>query len=160
MSTHRSNKTIGWDVCLNFRNRMDQTANVLSYPQRPLTTTRLSDYALSNQLPTGMNAAVAIACYSGYNQEDSVLINKSAMTEDCSTVSRSRPLIPMRRLITRTIWNTRLKRLIRPIHLFVRNWILDSLTRTELCLRAHTLTATMSLLAKQSTTKPKNMMIV
>ena len=30
-------------------------------------------------LPTGMNAIVAICCYTGYNQEDSVIINKSAV---------------------------------------------------------------------------------
>ena len=32
-----------------------------------------------NDLPTGINAVVAIACYSGYNQEDSVIFNKSSM---------------------------------------------------------------------------------
>ena len=63
----------------NFRNRMDKTANVLSYPQKALVSTKLSDFSLSNQLPTGMNAIVAIACYSGYNQEDSIIVNKSAV---------------------------------------------------------------------------------
>jgi len=63
----------------NFRNRMDGTSNVLSYPQKPLVSTKLSDYVFSNQLPTGMNAIVAVGCYSGYNQEDSIIINKTSI---------------------------------------------------------------------------------
>ena len=39
----------------------------------------MSDRVFSNQLPTGINAIVAIASYSGYNQDDSVMINKSAL---------------------------------------------------------------------------------
>jgi hypothetical protein len=31
------------------------------------------------ELPTGINAIVAIACYSGYNQEDSVIMNQSSI---------------------------------------------------------------------------------
>ena len=63
----------------NYRNRMDGTANVLMCPQKPLIQTRLSKYTMVNDLPTGINAIVAIACYSGYNQEDSVIFNKSSM---------------------------------------------------------------------------------
>ena len=39
----------------------------------------MSDHVFANQLPTGKNAIVAIASYSGYNQDDSVIINKSAL---------------------------------------------------------------------------------
>ena len=63
----------------NYRNRMDGTANVLMCPQKPLIQTRLAKYTMVNDLPTGINAVVAIACYSGYNQEDSVIFNKSSM---------------------------------------------------------------------------------
>jgi DNA-directed RNA polymerase II subunit RPB2 len=31
------------------------------------------------ELPAGINAVVAIACYTGYNQEDSVIMNQSAI---------------------------------------------------------------------------------
>ena len=31
------------------------------------------------ELPAGHNAIVAIACYSGYNQEDSVMMNQSSI---------------------------------------------------------------------------------
>ena len=32
-----------------------------------------------HDLPFGHNAIVAIACYGGYNQEDSIIMNKSAV---------------------------------------------------------------------------------
>ena len=63
----------------NFRKRFDIAAHVLYYPQKALVTTRLNKYTMSNDLPTGINAIVAIASYTGYNQEDSILINKGAM---------------------------------------------------------------------------------
>lgn len=34
---------------------------------------------LRSELPAGQNAIVAITCYSGYNQEDSVMMNQSAI---------------------------------------------------------------------------------
>lgn len=63
----------------NYRNRFDTFAYVNYYPQKPLITTRLSKNVYENKLPAGMNAIVAIACHGGYNQEDSIIINKSAL---------------------------------------------------------------------------------
>ena len=63
----------------NFAQRFDTTAHVLNYPQKPLCRTMPMSYMHSNDLPAGHNAIVAIMCYSGYNQEDSIIFNQSAI---------------------------------------------------------------------------------
>jgi len=63
----------------NYQQRMDTVSHILMYPQKPLVQTKVSDLFRINELPSGQNAIVAIACYSGYNQEDSVIMNQSAI---------------------------------------------------------------------------------
>ena len=61
----------------NYQVRMDTLAHVLYYAQQPIVGTKILDYVNSSELPSGQNVIVAIACYSGYNQEDSVIMNKA-----------------------------------------------------------------------------------
>lgn len=63
----------------NFNKRIDTMGNILNYAQKPLVYTKLSKYTYSNELPSGTNAIVAIMTHTGFNQEDSVIINQSAL---------------------------------------------------------------------------------
>lgn len=62
----------------NYRDRLD-ISFILYYPQRPLVSTRSAKYTNSEHLPAGENCMVAIACYTGYNQEDSLIFNRSSI---------------------------------------------------------------------------------
>lgn len=57
---------------------MDTIAHVLCEPQRPLVTTQLARVLHADDAPTGVNAIVAIMVCGGYNQEDSIIMNRSA----------------------------------------------------------------------------------
>lgn len=63
----------------SFQQRMDSLAYILCYPQKSIVNSRVIHSLPSNNLPSGLNAIVAIACYSGYNQEDSVIFNQSSV---------------------------------------------------------------------------------
>jgi DNA-directed RNA polymerase II subunit RPB2 len=63
----------------SFQMRMDTMANILFYPQKPLATTQAMRYMHFGDLPAGQNTIVAIACYTGYNQEDSLIMNQSSI---------------------------------------------------------------------------------
>ena len=62
-----------------FENRFDSSGHVLYYPQRALISTDNSEYTNINRIPNGQNVVVAVMCYTGYNQEDSVIVNKSSL---------------------------------------------------------------------------------
>lgn len=63
----------------SFNNRIDTMSYLLHYPQRPLVCTRYSDYLGANRLPNGENLIVGIMTYTGYNMEDSIMINQGSI---------------------------------------------------------------------------------
>jgi len=62
----------------NYRDRLD-ISFILYHVQKPIVSTRTSKYINSEILPSGENSVVAIACYTGYNQEDSLIFNKTSI---------------------------------------------------------------------------------
>ena len=62
-----------------YNTRFDTFAHILHYPQKSIVTTKYKKYTHVDKLPYGCNCIVAIASYSGYNQEDAVILNKSSV---------------------------------------------------------------------------------
>lgn len=63
----------------NYAKRFDTNGHVMHYPQKPLVTTRVAKALCGDKLPAGTQAIVAIMCFGGYNQEDSLLFNRYAI---------------------------------------------------------------------------------
>ncbi len=64
---------------LNFRERFDAMAHVLSYPEIPMVSPYMSKFYGAQSLPAGQNVVVAIMTYTGYNQEDSNMMNRASL---------------------------------------------------------------------------------
>jgi DNA-directed RNA polymerase II subunit RPB2 len=71
----------------NYENRMDKTAYVLNYPMRPLVDTRIMNMIQLNKIPSGTQVIVAIMTHTGYNQEDSLLLNQGSIDRGMSLVT-------------------------------------------------------------------------
>jgi DNA-directed RNA polymerase II subunit RPB2 len=54
-------------------------AHILSYVEKPFVSPFMSKFYGAQSLPCGQNIIVAIMTYSGYNQEDSNMINRAAL---------------------------------------------------------------------------------
>jgi DNA-directed RNA polymerase II subunit RPB2 len=63
----------------NWNIRFDNTAHVLCYGETPLSRTIYTDYLGEGRMPYGQNILLAIASYTGYNQEDGIVINRDAL---------------------------------------------------------------------------------
>jgi DNA-directed RNA polymerase beta subunit len=63
----------------NYAKRLDKNGYILCSPMRPFVETRTMNILKTQDMPSGDNIIVAIAMYGGYNQEDSVILNKSSV---------------------------------------------------------------------------------
>jgi DNA-directed RNA polymerase II subunit RPB2 len=63
---------------LNMFLRFDTVVNWLVTPQKPLTTTYASQLIYSDIMPNGINTIVMFACFTGFNQDDSLKFNQSS----------------------------------------------------------------------------------
>lgn len=76
----------------SYKIRTDTIAHILNYPQRPIVSTRASEFMGFNDMPSGINAIVAIMSYTGFNQEDSVILNQSSIDRGLFVVTSYRTL--------------------------------------------------------------------
>jgi DNA-directed RNA polymerase II subunit RPB2 len=63
----------------NYAKRLDKNGYILCSPMRPFVETRMMNVLKTHEMPSGDNIMVAIGIYGGYNQEDSVILNKGAV---------------------------------------------------------------------------------
>ena len=62
----------------NYRDRLD-ISYILYNTQKPLVNTKIAKYVHTDILPCGEQAIVALACYSGHNQDDSIVFNQTSI---------------------------------------------------------------------------------
>ncbi|NYZ77779.1 DNA-directed RNA polymerase subunit B [Candidatus Micrarchaeota archaeon] len=63
----------------NFNLRSDTRAHLLFYPQRPIVRTRVYESFEISKRASGQNFVVAVLSYYGYNMNDALVLNKSAV---------------------------------------------------------------------------------
>ena len=71
----------------NFKDRFDTAAYLLHYSQKPIITTKPSYLTQSENMPNGTNIIVAVMSYSGFNQEDSLMINRGTIERSFEEIS-------------------------------------------------------------------------
>ena len=54
---------------------MDTIGYAMNYLEKAVVASKFGKYIHYNDLPVGLNAIVAICAYTGYNQEDSIMLN-------------------------------------------------------------------------------------
>ena len=59
----------------NFKNRFDNQNHILCYGEAPLVRTQYYDYVADGQIGYGHNLILAMGCFTGYNQEDGIVMN-------------------------------------------------------------------------------------
>lgn len=75
---------------MSYRQRTDTCTHILDYPQKQLAMTKYAKMMNFDKMPSGINAIVAIACYTGQNQEDSIIMNKSSIDRGLFNVTTYR----------------------------------------------------------------------
>ena len=71
-------------VSFNQNHRTDTLLSILSYPQKSLVKTKTLNLMGIDKLPTGTNTYVCVMSYSGYDLEDSIILNRDSVSRGFS----------------------------------------------------------------------------
>ena len=63
----------------NMNHRVDTINYLHCYPEKPIISSHVAQYNNLEKVPIGNNLCVAVSMYTGFNQEDSVIMNQSAI---------------------------------------------------------------------------------
>ena len=78
--TSMAKQAIGTPLSKNeLKERYDTILRILEHPQKPLVSTSISRFLGLDELPMGQNVLCAIMTFGGFNQEDSIIVNKRAI---------------------------------------------------------------------------------
>lgn len=66
-------------IAMNQFNRADTLLLGLTYPQKPLCTSKTLNLVRFHHMGAGQNASVAVMSYSGYDIEDAIVMNRAAL---------------------------------------------------------------------------------
>jgi len=73
----------------NVSERMDTIGYVMNYIERPIVATRYSQILDCNKMSNGLNAMIAIASHTGYNQEDSLIFNQGSVDRGLFRITKT-----------------------------------------------------------------------
>ena len=68
---------------LSYNCRADTSTHIMNYNQKPLVNTEIARFLKLDALPSGNNVIVAVLSHTGYNQEDSIIMNKASIEKGC-----------------------------------------------------------------------------
>lgn len=83
-------------IAMNQFNRADTLLLGVTYPQKPLCTSKTLNLVRFHHLGAGQNASVAVMSYSGYDIEDAIVMNRAALDRGfgrCHVMKRA--IVPM-----------------------------------------------------------------
>jgi DNA-directed RNA polymerase II subunit RPB2 len=78
---------------LSYQRRFDTSLNVIDYAQRPLTRTRLVVAMHFDEMSHGNMPIVAIMTHGGFNQEDSLILNKASIERGLFSAQTYRTIV-------------------------------------------------------------------
>jgi DNA-directed RNA polymerase beta subunit len=79
--------------CESYRFRYDTTLHVLDYPQQPITRSKMINVLKFDEMSHGAMPIVAIMTYCGFNQEDSIILNKGAIDRGLFTAMTYKTIV-------------------------------------------------------------------